>query len=158
VKIAFASDHAGYDMKLALKARAAELGHDVVDLGTDSPASVDYPDYGGALGRAVASGEADRGVAVCGTGLGIGMAAGKVAGVRAATCHDHFTAEMCRRHNDANVIALGARVVGAGVAMEAMETFLQTGFDGGRHAARVAKIDALDGAGTARTDTRPEAP
>src|SRR5687767_9187298 len=118
MRIAFAADHAGFALKDKLREWAAELGHDVVDLGTNGTASVDYPDFGAACGRAVAAGEADRGVVVCGTGLGVAMAAGKVPGVRAATCHDHFTAEMARRHNDANVLAVGGRVLGDGVARD----------------------------------------
>jgi ribose 5-phosphate isomerase B len=142
MRIAFAADHAGLPLKERLRARAAELGHEVLDLGTHSSDSVDYPDFGTACAKAVVEGKADRGVIVCGTGLGISMAANRIHGCRAAVCHDHYTAEMARRHNDANVIALGARVVGDGVAIEALETFLSTSFDGGRHAARVAKIDA----------------
>ncbi len=142
MRIAFAADHAGFPLKEALMARAVELGHEAVDLGTRGPASVDYPDFGAACGRAVASGQADRGVVVCGTGIGISIAANKVAGVRAALCHDHFTALMARRHNDANVLAVGARVTGEGVALDLLEVFLATPFEGGRHAARVAKIDA----------------
>ena len=147
MRIAFAADHAGFALKDRLRERAAELGHDVLDLGTNGIASVDYPDFGAACGRVVARGEADRGVVVCGTGLGVAMAAGKVPGVRAATCHDHFTAEMARRHNDANVLAIGARVLGEGVAKDVLETFLATPFDGGRHVGRVGKIDALDAPG-----------
>jgi RpiB/LacA/LacB family sugar-phosphate isomerase len=144
VKVAFASDHPGFDLKERLKARAAELGHEVVDLGANSRDPVDYPDFGAACGRAVAGGDAERGVVICGSGIGISIAANKVPGCRAALCHDHFTAEMARRHNDANVLALGARVVGEGVALDALETFLATPFDGGRHAARVEKLSALD--------------
>ena len=148
MKVAMAADHAGWQMKDRLKDRVAELGHEVLDLGTHGPDSVDYPDFGEACARAVAEGRAERGILVCGTGLGIAMAAGKVPGIRAATCHDHFTAEMCRRHNDANVIAMGERVVGDGVALDMVETFLGTPFDGGRHEGRVAKINDLDAAGT----------
>ncbi len=148
MKIAMAADHAGWQMKDRLKDRVAELGHEVLDLGTNGPDSVDYPDLGAACGRAVAEGRAELGIVVCGSGLGIAMAAGKVPGVRAATCHDHFTAEMCRRHNDANVMALGQRVVGEGVALDMVETFLATPFEGGRHQRRVSKIDDLDTAGT----------
>lgn len=145
MRIALAADHAGFELKERVREHLAELGHDVLDLGTDGPASVDYPDLGEACARAVAAGEAERGIVVCGTGIGIAMAAGKVASVRAATCHDHYTASMARRHNDANVLALGSRVIGAGVALEAVDAFLGTAFEGGRHGRRVAKIDALDG-------------
>ena len=144
MKVAFASDHPGFDLKEKLRARAAELGHEVVDLGARSRDPVDYPDFGAACGRAVAAGDVERGVIVCGTGIGISIAANKVPGCRAALCHDHYTAEMARRHNDANVLALGARVVGEGVALDALETFLATPFDGGRHAPRVEKLRALD--------------
>ena len=144
MKVAMAADHAGWQLKNRLKERVAELGHEVLDLGTNGPDSVDYPDFGAACGRAVADGRAELGILVCGSGLGIAMAAGKVPGIRAATCHDHFTAEMCRRHNDANVMALGERVVGDGVALDMVETFLATAFEGGRHERRVGKIDDLD--------------
>ena len=145
MKLAFASDHPGFDLKERLRARAVELGHEVLDLGTHSRDSVDYPDFGADCARAVVSGKADRGVIICGTGLGISMAANKIMGCRAAPCHDHYTAEMARRHNVAKVVAIGARVVGEGVAVYILETFLATPFDGGRHAARVAKLGALDG-------------
>ena len=148
MKIAMAADHAGWQLKDVLKARIEELGHEVTDLGTNGPESVDYPDYGAECGRAVTDGRAELGVLVCGSGIGIAMAAGKVGGCRAAVCHDHFTAEMARRHNDANVISIGARVVGEGVALDMVETFLATPFEGGRHERRVGKIDALDAAGT----------
>lgn len=144
MKVAFAADHAGYELKVALVARARGLGHDVLDLGTHGPESVDYPDYGAACGRAVGGGDVDLAVAVCGTGLGIALAAAKVPGCRAVTCHDAFTAEMARRHNDANVMALGARIVDAARALAMLETFLATPFDGGRHARRVEKIGALE--------------
>ena len=143
MKVAFASDHAGFELKQRLAARATELGHDVLDLGAHSTASVDYPEYGALCGRAVVDGRAELGVVVCGSGIGIAIAANKVAGCRAALCHDHFTAEMSRRHNDANVLALGARVVGEGVALDALETVLSTAFEGGRHADRVAKLDGV---------------
>lgn len=148
MKVAMAADHAGWELKDRLKSHVAELGHEVLDLGTNGPDSVDYPDLGAECGRAVADGRAELGILVCGSGLGIAMAAGKVPGVRAATCHDHFTAEMCRRHNDANVMAMGQRVVGEGVALDMVETFLATPFEGGRHARRVGKINDLDAAST----------
>jgi ribose 5-phosphate isomerase B len=139
------SDHAGLAMKRELVAVLRGLGDDVEDLGTHDDASVDYPDFGAAVGRAVAgAGGSTLGLIVCGSGIGISIAANKVAGVRAALVHDDYTAEMARRHNDANVIALGARVVGGGVAESALKKFRDTAFEGGRHARRVAKIDALD--------------
>ena len=148
MNVAFASDHAGFDLKERLRARAAELGHQVLDLGATSRDSVDWSDYGARCARAVVEGKAELGVVVCGTGIGIAMAANKVAGCRAAVCHSHYTAEMARRHNDANVVAIGARVVGEGVAVDILDTFLATPFDGGRHAGRVAKLGALDGSGS----------
>jgi len=139
------SDHAGLSLKKALVDALRAWGDEVEDLGTHDGASVDYPDFGAAVGRAVAGEGGDaRGLIVCGTGIGISIAANKVAGVRAALVHDDYTAEMARKHNDANVIALGARVVGGGVAEQALRAFRDTGFEGGRHATRVAKIDALD--------------
>jgi ribose 5-phosphate isomerase B len=143
------SDHAGLPLRRLLVAALRGWGDEVTDLGTDDEASVDYPDYGAAVGRAVAAAGGDvRGLIVCGTGIGISIAANKVPGVRAALVHDDYTAAMARRHNDANVIALGARVVGAGVAEAALRVFRDTAFEGGRHARRVAKIDELEmGAG-----------
>ncbi len=116
------------------------MGHEVLDLGTNGTGSVDYPDYGGALAEAIASGKADRGVAVCGTGIGISIAINRHPGVRAAPCHDETSARLARAHNDANVLALGARLIGSEVAKDCLRAFLETGFDEGRHAARVAKL------------------
>lgn len=144
MKIALGADHAGYLLKARVAERLRASGHDVEDLGTDSATSVDYPDIASAVGEAVSGGRAERGILVCGTGIGMAMTAGKLAGVRAATCNDLFTARMARAHNDANVVALGERVVGEGVAHEIVETFLSTAFEGGRHGRRVAKINALD--------------
>jgi ribose 5-phosphate isomerase B len=133
------SDHAGLALKRQLIDFLKGLGDEVEDLGTHTDASVDYPDFGQAVARAVAS-AGGRGLVVCGTGIGITIAANKVEGVRAALVHDDFTAKMARAHNDANVIGLGARVVGPGVAESALRTFRDTPFEGGRHAARVAKL------------------
>ena len=139
------SDHAGVELKDKLVAMLRGLGDEVEDLGTTGAASVDYPDYGAAVGRAVvAAGPEARGLLVCGTGIGISIAANKVAGVRAALVHDAFTAEAARGHNDANVIALGARVVGPGVAEQAVRIFRDARFEGGRHAGRVAKMMELE--------------
>lgn len=138
--IAIASDHAGYALKEALKAELVASDHRVLDLGTDGTASVDYPDFGHAMGRAIESGEASRGVLVCGTGIGISMAANRHSGVRAAVCHDTTTARLSRAHNDANVLALGARIVGPEVAIDCLKVFLESEFEGGRHEPRVAKI------------------
>lgn len=138
--IAIASDHAGYQLKTVLAQELAEMGYEVLDLGTDGPDSVDYPDFGAALARAVQDGRAERGVVVCGTGIGIAMAANRHAGVRAAVCHDETSSRLAREHNDANVLALGARLMGVEVAKDCLRTFLTTEFAGGRHAPRVAKL------------------
>jgi len=142
MKIAIAADHGGYELKEVLKQHFA--AYNFTDLGTNSNESVDYPDYGAALARRVAAGEFDRGILICGSGIGISIAANKVKGIRAALCHNAYTAEMSRRHNDANVIAMGGRVVDAKTAVEMTDIFLKTEFEGGRHAARVAKISALE--------------
>lgn len=142
MKIAIAADHGGYELKEALKRRLAALN--ITDLGTNSNESVDYPDYGAALARRVAAGEFDRGILICGSGIGISIAANKVKGIRAALCHNAYTAEMARRHNDANVIAMGGRVVDEPTAVQMTEIFLATEFEGGRHQRRVDKLSALD--------------
>ncbi len=140
-------DHAGLALKRQLVGVLRQLGDEVEDLGCIDESSVDYPDFGAAVGRAVAGSEGGaKGLLVCGTGIGISIAANKVPGVRAALVHDGFTAQAARGHNDANVIALGARVVGPGVAEHALRVFRATEFEGGRHAGRVAKLGALDGA------------
>jgi ribose 5-phosphate isomerase B len=138
--IAIAADHAGLALKRMLREELEALGFDVLDLGTDSADSVDYPDFGHALARAVADGQASRGVLVCGTGIGMGMSANRHAGVRAAVCHDATSARLAREHNDANVLALGARLIGLEVARDCLAAFLETAFAGGRHARRVSKI------------------
>lgn len=145
MRIAVGSDHAGFAMKESLAQRLRDLGHDVVDCGTYSPERVDYPDFGAAVGRAVASGGAEGGVCVCGSGIGIGMAANKIAGVRAATVWDATSARLAREHNNANVICIGERLVGPEVAAAALKAWLDSDFDGGRHVARVKKIDNLGG-------------
>lgn len=142
--IAVGSDHAGYELKQLVAEHLAARGLEVVDLGAHSTDRVDYPDFGEAVGRAVTSGRADLGVAVCGSGLGICMAANKVKGVRAATVHDATSARLTREHNDANVICLGERLTGPQVALDAVDAWLDAEFEGGRHAERVAKLDALD--------------
>jgi ribose 5-phosphate isomerase B len=141
------SDHAGLALKRQLIDVLRGLGDEVEDVGTLTEASVDYPDFGAAVGRAVVGSEGTRGLVVCGTGIGISIAANKVAGVRAALVHDPYTAAMARAHNDANVVALGARVVGPGVAEAALLAFRDTAFEGGRHGGRVDKIGALERAG-----------
>jgi ribose 5-phosphate isomerase B len=145
MRIAFGSDHAGFFLKETLRAELLERGHDVVDLGTSgAEISVDYPDFGAAVGRAVAGGEVDLGVCVCGSGNGIAMAANKGPGIRAAVVHDVTTAGLARRHNHANVVCLGSRVVGATVATEALMAFLSAPEEGGRHGDRIAKLARLD--------------
>src|ERR1041384_1441787 len=138
--IAVASDHAGFDLKEILKGDLQAAGHEVLDLGTNSTQSVDYPDFGTAMADAVASGRAEKGVLVCGTGIGISMAANRNPKVRAAVVHDVTSARLSRLHNDANVVAFGQRVIGTETAREALKVFLGTEFEGGRHATRVAKL------------------
>lgn len=140
MRIALAADHAGAGLKDSLRQLCADLGHTVTDLGADGSISVDYPDYGRKLAETVAGGEADAGIVVCGSGIGISIAANRVAGVRAALCHDVTTARMARLHNDANVLALGARMVGPQVAEDCVRAFLTTEFEGGRHQRRVEKL------------------
>lgn len=140
-RVAFAGDHASVALKDALKQAAEALGHTALDLGTNSDASVDYPDYGERLAQAILSGEAEIGVAICGTGIGISIALNRHKGVRAALCHDTTSARLAREHNNANVLALGARVLGPEVAKDCLVTFLNTQFEGGeRHTRRVTKL------------------
>ena len=138
--IAVASDHAGFDLKELLKRDLQQAGHDVLDLGTNSTESVDYPDFGKAMAEAIGSGKVGRGVLVCGTGIGISIAANRSPKVRAALVHDVTSARLSREHNDANVVAFGARLIGVEAAREALKIFLATPFEGGRHAGRVAKL------------------
>jgi len=141
MRIAVGSDHAGYALKTEAIARLTGAGHEVLDLGTDSAEiSVDYPLFGRAVGEAVAEGRAERGVCVCGTGIGIGMAANKVRGIRAAVVHDSTTALLARSHNDANVLCLGERTTGRAEAMDAVDAFVTTAFAGGRHQRRIEQI------------------
>jgi ribose 5-phosphate isomerase B len=141
MRIAFGADHAGFALKETLKAHAVARGHEVLDLGTRSTDSVDYPDFGRAVGEAVSGGRADRGVAVCGTGIGISIAANKVSGIRAGAPNDLFATCLMREHNDANVIAFGARLVAAPLAEAMLDLFLETPFAGGRHERRVKKLN-----------------
>lgn len=138
--IAIASDHAGFDLKNELKQDLMDLGFTVLDLGADSLESVDYPDFGYALAGAMKEGKAERGVLVCGSGIGISIAANRHAEIRAALVHDALGARMCRLHNDANVICFGGRMVGPDVARDCLKIFLDTDFEGGRHARRVDKL------------------
>jgi ribose 5-phosphate isomerase B len=141
MRVLFASDHAGLELKRLLVEFARERGVDAVDLGPDSGGAVDYPTFAHDLARRVAAGEATRGVLVCATGIGMAMVANRHRGVRAALCHDAFTAEMARRHNDANVLCVGGRTTGPGVAVQILDLFLSTPFDGGRHERRVSAIE-----------------
>jgi ribose 5-phosphate isomerase B len=145
MRIAAGSDHAGYPLKRMLVAYLVDLGHDVTDLGTgDAEVSVDYPEYGEAVGRAVAGGQADLGICACGTGMGIAIAANKVAGVRAAVVHDVTTATLAREHNHANVLCLGGRTVGPTTAVDALVAFLAATPQHGRHDRRIEELAALD--------------
>jgi ribose 5-phosphate isomerase B len=146
VRIAVGSDHAGYGLKVAVRQVVEELGHEVVDMGVrDGDTSVDYPDYARLVAQAVARGKCDCGILVCGTGLGVSISANKVPGIRAALCHDTYTARLARSHNDANLLCMGGRVLGTGVAAEIVKTWLETSFSGiDRHQRRVDKIRALE--------------
>lgn len=147
MKLAFGADHAGYDLKQYLIGVAGELGYAVTDLGTHGHESVDYPDFGEAVGRAVVTGDADLGVVICSNGVGISIAANKVPGVRCALCHSGWGAGRARQHADANVLALGAMEVGQGVAGEILRAFLSNEFEGGRHARRLAKLAEIEARG-----------
>ncbi|MDJ0948721.1 MAG: ribose 5-phosphate isomerase B [Alphaproteobacteria bacterium] len=138
--VAIASDHAGYALKSVLKEELAAMGCEVVDLGTDNADSVDYPDFADAMAETVTGGRAERGVLICGSGLGISMAANRHRGIRAAPCHDVIAARLARQHNDANVLALGARLIGEETAKECLHVFLETEFEGGRHQRRIDKM------------------
>lgn len=138
--IAIGADHAGFAMKAVLAADLGKMGYDVLDLGTNSEVSVDYPDFGFAVGRAVTRGDAARGILVCGTGIGMTMAANRDPGVRAALCTSGLMARLAREHNDANVMALGSRIIGIEVARDCLRQFLSTSYSGGRHADRIAKL------------------
>ena len=142
--IALGADHAGYELKEALKGWLINHGLHVLDLGTHSTESVDYPDYAALVGESVAEQKVERGLLVCGTGIGMAIAANKVPGVRAALCGDLYTARMSREHNDANVLAMGGRIVAEGLATEILELWLATPFEGGRHERRVAQIADIE--------------
>lgn len=140
MEIALGSDHAGFKLKEAVKGILDELGHTYVDLGCESTESVDYPDFAFAVADAVAQGRFLQGILICGSGIGMCMAANKVPGIRAALCHDTFSARGARAHNDANVLCMGERVIGSGLAREIVIAYLTTDFEGGRHARRLEKI------------------
>lgn len=143
-RIVLSSDHAAIDLRQAVAAHITTLGWEAVDIGPTSPESTHYPAHGEAAARRVASGDCQLGIVLCGTGQGIMMAANKVRGIRCGTCSDTFSAQMIRAHNDANMLALGARVVGEGLALAIVEAFLNAKFEGGRHATRVEMITALE--------------
>ena len=144
MKIALGADHAGYSLKVAVAKHLADQGHEVIDLGTDSEVSVDYPPFCAAVGRAVVSGEAERGIVMGGSGQGEQIAANKVHGVRAALCLDEFTARLAREHNDSNVLSLGGRILAEAFALRIVDVFLTTEFEGGRHVARLDQIAQIE--------------
>lgn len=141
--IALAADHGGYELKNAIKEHLIERGYKVVDLGTNSPESVDYPVYGKACGEAVASGKADLGVVCCGTGIGISIAANKVKGIRCGLCTSVEMAELTKKHNNANIVAFGGRTTPVDLAIKMVDTWLDTEFEGGRHQRRIDMLDAM---------------
>ena len=144
MKIAIGCDHAGINLKPVLVDYLEKHGYEYKDFGTYTKESCNYAEYGAAVAEAVASGEFDRGILICGTGIGMSIVANKVKGIRCAHCHDSFSARATRMHNDANVIAFGERCIGAGVMLGIVEAFLTTGFEGGRHLARIAKIKEIE--------------
>jgi ribose 5-phosphate isomerase B len=144
MRVAIGADHAGFDLKVHLVAELERLGHEVLDLGTHSSESVDYPPICASVGRAVVAGDADRGIVLGGSGQGEQISANKVHGVRAALCNDLYTARLSREHNDANVLSMGGRIVADGLASEILELWLTTPFEGGRHERRVAQIADIE--------------
>ena len=144
MKIGLGSDHGGFKLKEEVRKHLEEKGIEYVDYGTHSEESVDYPDYGKKVGEAVVSGDCDKAIIVCGTGIGISIAANKVNGVICALCNDTFSARMAKQHNNSNILAMGERVLGVGLALDIVDTWLNTEFEGGRHATRVDKILAIE--------------
>ncbi|MBQ7060632.1 MAG: ribose 5-phosphate isomerase B [Clostridia bacterium] len=144
MKIAVCSDHGGFELKMKLIPFIETLGYEVSDFGCYSEASVDYPDFAFPMAEAVAAGEFERGIAVCGTGIGVSICCNKVKGIRCALCGDVLSAELTRRHNDSNVCALGGRIIGVETAKAIVKTWLETGFDGGRHEGRIGKISEYE--------------
>lgn len=142
-KVALAADHGGYGLKTQIKDYLQSKGYEILDLGTDSETSVDYPDYGAKAAEAIINKEADCAIIMCGSGIGISITANKFKGIRCALCFDSYTARMCRMHNDANIMALGGRITTIERATEMVDIFLTTEFEGGRHSRRVDKIDQL---------------
>ena len=145
MKIAIGNDHAAVELKNIIKEHLEAQGHEVINVGTDTNASCDYPVYGEKVGRLVASGEAEAGVLICGTGVGISIAANKVKGVRACVCSEPYTAKLSKMHNNSNIIAFGARVVGSEMAKMIVDTWMETEYEGGRHQRRVDMLDAIEG-------------
>jgi len=141
-KFYIATDHAGYAIKAYVKDIVTELGHKIIDLGPDSADRVDYPDFAKKCAQSVLADKGSFGILICGTGIGISIAANKIAGIRAALCHDGYTAKLTRQHNDANILCFGERVVGKGVIEDMLEAFCSTEFEGGRHTGRIAKIES----------------
>ena len=144
MKIAIACDHGGFKLKQAVIQELRRLGHEVEDFGTYNEESCDYPDYASKAAKAVASGECEKGVVICGTGIGVSITANKVKGIRCALCHDVYSAKKTRQHNDANMLAMGARVIGEGLALEIVDAFFTSEFEGGRHIRRIEKMMALE--------------
>lgn len=142
--IAIACDHGGYALKEAVKKHLQEKGYEVKDFGTNSQDSCDYPDYAAPAARSVAEGECEKGIVICTTGIGVSIVANKIKGIRCALCSDPLSAEMTRRHNDTNMLAMGAGVIGQNLALKIVDTWLDTAFEGGRHQRRVDKITALE--------------
>ncbi len=148
MKLAIGADHGGFELKKEIVGFLKKIGNiEVVDFGTSGPDSVDYPDFGAKVSEAVSSGQADRGILICGTGIGMSIVANRYPKVRAALCHDHFTAKMSRQHNDANILVMGERVIGRGVACEIVQTWVETPFEGGRHQLRLDKIGKISAKG-----------
>ncbi len=144
MRIGIANDHSAVEMKKEIMAYLESLGYEVINYGTDSEESCDYPVYGEKVAEAVKNGEVDRGVAICGTGVGIGLACNKVKGIRACTCSEPYSAEYSRRHNNANIITFGARVIGIETAKQIVKVFMETEFEGGRHERRVNQISEIE--------------
>ena len=142
--VAVGSDHAGLDLKQEIVKLLAELKHDVADYGTCTPLSVDYPDFGEKVAEAVSGGKAERGILICGTGIGMSIVANKFPNVRAALCNELFSARMSRMHNDANILVLGGRIIGRDLAREIVRLWIDTGFENGRHSDRIRKISAIE--------------
>lgn len=154
MKVALGCDHAGYSLKEMVASWLRRDGHEVLDEGTFSETSCDYPEFALRVARRVTAGDADRGIVICATGVGMAMAANKVPGIRAAVCNDLYTARYSRLHNDANVLAMGARVIGPGVAEEIVHAWMETPFEGGRHSRRLQKMEEIESLGKGEEDGR----